>query len=470
MGLRAKLALHSYDHVAGRSGAPAPLWACLCLGVDWYNASLPVPIHEFDIMTTFSTPRGTKDILPDEWPYWNYVLGHAHEVAELYGYRRIETPTFGQTQIFTRTTGTGTDIVDKEMYTFRDGDGEELSLRPEGTAPVIRAYLQHGMFKLPQPVKLYYLERIYRYDRPQQGRFREHHQFGCEAIGVEDAYMDVELISLLDQFYRGLDLCDLSLHLNSIGDKECRPAYVRDLVAYLRQHEDRLSETDRARIERNPLRVLDSKEEVSKAVLKNAPDILDYLCEPCREHWNKLRHGLDILGIQYEVDPCLVRGLDYYNRTVFEFMPGSDGAQSVVGGGGRYDPLAEAMGGPHVPGVGFGSGIERLILNVKERGIDVPGPARPAAYIAHMGDGTADAALRLAQRLRKAGVPVDMAVGSRKLGAQLKYASAVRARFAAIIGEDELREDLVTLRDMDSGEQRTIPTDDVLETVAGPPH
>lgn len=409
----------------------------------------------------FTTPRGTQDILPVDWPYWNFILGHAHEVAHLFGYRRIETPTFAETGLFARTSGEGSDVVDKEMYTFRDRDGDELTLRPEGTAPVMRAYLQHGMHKLPQPVKLYYIERMYRYDRPQRGRLREHHQFGCEGIGTEDAYLDVEIIALLQEFYCRIGLTDVSLHLNSIGDEHCRPAYVADLVSYLRQHEDRLAERDRERLGRNPLRVLDSKEAATQPLLQDAPHILDYLCDACRAHWNKLLHGLDVLGIPYVVDYRLVRGLDYYTRTAFEFVPPGEGAQSTVGAGGRYDALSRAMGGPPVPGIGFGSGIERLVLNVKDRGIAVPPAAHPQVYIARQGTDTEDAALRLASRLRRVGIPAAMAFGERSLKAQMRHANSSGARYAAILGEQEVTERRVAVRSLDTGEQTSVPEDEV---------
>ncbi len=413
----------------------------------------------------FTTPRGTQDILPDEWPYWNFVLGHAREVADLFGYRRIETPTFAETGLFARTSGEGSDVVDKEMYTFRDRGGDELTLRPEGTAPVMRAYLQHGMNKLPQPVKLYYIERMYRYDRPQRGRLREHHQFGCEGIGVEDAFLDAEIIALLHELYCRIGLTDVTLHLNSIGDQQCRPAYVLDLVSYLQAQQERLAPPDLDRLARNPLRVLDSKERATQPVLEDAPRMLDYLCEACRTHWDKLRHGLDLLGIAYSVDHRLVRGLDYYTRTAFEFMPPGEGAQSTIGGGGRYDALSVAMGGPPVPGIGFGTGIERLVLNVKERGITVPEGPHPEVYIARQGEGTEDEALLLANRLRGANIPVSMAFGQRSLKAQMRHANSSGSRYAAILGEQEVTERRVALRCLGTGEQSSVPQDDVANVV-----
>jgi len=417
-------------------------------------------------MAKFSTPRGTQDILPDDWPYWTFALRHAEQVAQLFGYQRIETPNFAETELFARTSGLGSDVVDKEMYNFRDRDGNSLTLRPEGTAPVMRAYLQHGMHKLPQPVKLYYVERMYRYAAPQRGRYREHHQFGCEAIGLEDAYLDVELIALLHEWHGRMGLQDLELHVNSIGDKRCQPEYVRALVQYLRERERSLSEQDRGRMERNPLRVLDSKDAASQAALNDAPRTLDYLCDACREHWSKLLHGLALVGIAYEVDHRLVRGLDYYTRTVWEFMPPTGGAQSTVDGGGRYDALSEAMGGPPIPGVGFGAGVERIILNLKDRNICVDGKQAPTVYVAHRGPGAAEAALLLVMRLRKANVAADMAFGARNLGTQMKHADTLEAKFAAIIGEEELAANRVTLRNLETGEQQSMSPDEVLQALS----
>jgi histidyl-tRNA synthetase len=416
-------------------------------------------------LAQFSTPRGTQDILPEDWAYFDFVQRQAVETAVLFGYRRIETPNFAEVSLFSRTTGQGTDIVDKEMYVFRDRDGVEMSLRPEGTAPIMRAYLQHGMSRLPQPVKLFYIERNYRYDRPQRGRYREHRQFGCEAIGLEDPYVDVEMISLLVMFYARIGLRDLSLHINSIGDASCRPAYVQDLVRYLQQHIDELAPPDRERVERNPLRVLDSKETSSQPVIEGAPRLLDYLCSECREHWDRVRHGLEILGIPYEIDPRLVRGLDYYTRTVFEFLPATTGRQAVVGGGGRYDALSDALGAPHIPGIGFGTGLERLVLTMKDMDVHVPARPGPDVFVAHAGKETSDAALLLAHRLRAAGISADMGFGNRSLKAQMRQANTVEARFAAILGEDELRDERVHLRHLDTGEQETLSLEQAAEAL-----
>lgn len=416
-------------------------------------------------MASFANPRGMVDILPDDWPYWEFVLNHAVSVANLYGYRRIETPTLADTDLFTRSSGKASDIVDKEMYSFTDRGGDDLSLRPEGTAPVMRAYFEHGMDRFPQPVKLYYLERMYRYDRPQRGRFREHRQFGCEAIGSGDAYVDVEMMHLLATLYRRIGLVDLSLHINSIGDSVCRPTYLVVLVSYLRSHASGLSTLDRERIERNPLRVLDSKHARSQETITGAPALLEYLCDECRAHWDKVIHGLDLLGIRYEIDNRLVRGLDYYTRTVFEFIPPEEGAQSSVGSGGRYDALAEAMGAKLVPGIGFGSGLERLIGRLRDVGVSVPSAEKPVAYIAHAGAATDDAALLLAARLRDASLPAEMAFGERSLKSQMRQANAWKARTAVIIGEDELQSGTVSIRTLAGGEQQRVPTAEAVQVL-----
>jgi histidyl-tRNA synthetase len=418
-------------------------------------------------VTNFSTPRGTADILPDEWRYWDFVAATARRIAELYGYRRIETPTLGEVSLYVRATGEATDIVQKEMYSFRDQGGDDLTLRPEGTAPVVRAYFQHGMNRLPQPVKLFYIERMYRREAPQRGRLREHHQFGCEAIGSADPGVDVEMLALLRQFYGELGLAGLTLHLNSMGDGICRPDYLAALTAYLESRRDELADLDRDRLSRNPLRVLDTKETRSHDVVAGAPSILDFLCAPCREHWNAVRTGLEVLGIEFQIDPTLVRGLDYYTRTVFEFQASYAGSQSAVGGGGRYDGLAETIGAPPTPGIGFGSGIERLILTMKERGVEPPFPEQTRVYVAHVGAEAASIAIRVSTTLRAAGVPVIMSFGDRSIKAQMKAANNVGATYALIIGDDEVQAGTVAVRNLHSGEQVAIPESEVALAVTG---
>lgn len=418
-------------------------------------------------MPQFSTPRGTHDILPADWPYWRFVSDHAEAVAHLFGFQRIETPVFGPTDLFARTSGEGSDIVDKEMYSFEDRGGDSLTLRPEGTAPAVRAYIEHGMSRLPQPVKLYYLEPMFRYERPSKGRFREHHQFGCEAIGSADPYVDVEIMALLAEFYRRVGLREISLHINSIGCRECRPRYVRKLVDYLESHRAELADRDLERLRTNPLRVLDSKEHQSQKVIEAAPNILDYLCADCAQHWERVKHGLDLIDLPYVVDRRLVRGIDYYTRTAFEFLTDVNGAWLAVGAGGRYDGLAEAIGGQPTPGIGFGMGMERVVMLVKESGAEVPDRPIADVFVAHLGDEAADRALVDVMRLRERGIPSVMSFGQRSLKAQMKQANSLGAEYAAIIGEDEVAQGTVTVRSLETGEQRSIPEDSLVEDIKG---
>lgn len=414
-------------------------------------------------MPDFSTPKGTVDILPDDWRYWDFVIARAESVAHLFGYRRIETPTLGDVSLFVRATGEATDIVQKEMYAFRDQGGDDLTLRPEGTAPVVRAYFQHGMNRLPQPVKLFYIERMYRREAPQRGRLREHHQFGCEAIGSADPLVDIEMLALMRQFFRELGLSNVSLHINSMGDRDCRPAYLLALSSFLESHAAELAPLDRERLARNPLRVLDTKEARSRAVVSGAPSILAFLCDPCREHWNSVLQGLAALDIAYQIDPTLVRGLDYYTRTVFEFQTGYEGAQSAAGGGGRYDGLAETIGAPPTPGIGFGSGIERLILTMRDANVEPPPAARVRVFIAHIGVPAAESAIKLGTDLRLHDISTLISFGSRSLKAQLKAANSSGAAYAMVIGEDEVQAGTVAIRDLGTGEQVTVDTDQVTE-------
>jgi histidyl-tRNA synthetase len=404
----------------------------------------------------FRAPRGTSDILPAEQPYWRFVEQKAVAICQLYGYQRIDTPTFEDTFLFARGVGDATDIVDKEMYTFVDRGDNSLTLRPEGTAPVCRAYIEHGLRNLPQPVKLYYIAPIFRYDRPQAGRYRQHHQFGYEAIGSADAALDGEVIDMAWQFFQSLGLGGLSLQLNSIGCQKCRPDYVALLRDYYVDHGTGLCLDCKARLLTNPLRLLDCKNESCQQVADTAPKSTDHLCSACDTHFGQLRKYLTTLGIPFMINHRLVRGLDYYTRTVFEIQPEEEGAQSTVGGGGRYDNLIEVLGGRPTPGVGFAAGIERIILNLKRQDIPMPALARPPVFMACAGDTTRDEAVKLAARLRRSGIGVVEAVGSRSLKAQLRQANSLGARYAVIIGEQELAAGNVVLRDMTSAQQETV--------------
>ncbi|MCC7355061.1 MAG: histidine--tRNA ligase [Anaerolineae bacterium] len=410
----------------------------------------------------YRAPRGTQDILPEDRPYWRHVTERAHAVAALYGYEFIDTPIFEETSLFVRGVGEGTDIVDKEMYSFQDKGGDDLTLRPEFTAGVMRAYLEHGMRTRPQPVKLYSFGPIFRREKPQAGRYRQFWQFNVEAIGEMDPALDVEVMSVAWQLYEDLGFGGLSFQINSTGDPRCRPRYIEALVAYYRQHLDVLGDDDRRRLERNPLRLLDSKVPAAQPVIAAAPKITDYLCDDCAQHFARVRRYLDELDRPYAVNHRLVRGLDYYTKTVFEVYAEGIGAQNAVCGGGRYDGLIEALGGPPTPGIGFATGIERIILTMKERGIAVPGQPRPTAFVAPLGEDGKTVALKLVTDLRAAGLPALLAFGDRSLKAQLRAADRAGATYAIILGEDELAQGQAALRHMAQGTQQNVLLQDVV--------
>jgi histidyl-tRNA synthetase len=405
----------------------------------------------------YRAPRGTSDILPQEQAYWRYIEQKAVNVCQLYGYGRIDVPAFEDTRLFSRSIGEGTDIVEKEMYTFEDKGGNKITLRPEGTAPVCRAYLEHGMHNLPQPVKLYYLASIFRYERPQAGRYRQHYQFGGEAIGEGDPALDAEVIDMAWQFFSSLKLGNLSLILNSIGCKQCRPEYLSALKAYYADHVQELCTDCKTRLKRSPLRLLDCKQPQCQQLANLAPKSMDYLCPQCDEHFNRLKRYLGLLGLPFELNHCLVRGLDYYTRTVFEIQPEEEGAQSTLGGGGRYDDLIEELGGKPTPAIGFATGIERIILNLKKQGVAIPTLPRPKVFLAYIGDEAKDEVIKQAAKLRREGFGVIMAAGNKSLKAQLRQANNLDARYAVIIGEQEIKDGTAILRDMTTSEQKTVP-------------
>ncbi|MFC1980661.1 histidine--tRNA ligase [Chloroflexota bacterium] len=413
----------------------------------------------------YQAPRGTSDILPEEQTYWRYVEQIAANTCQLYGYQRIDSPAFEETGLFTRSVGQGTDIVEKEMYTFADKGGNQITLRPEGTAPVCRAYLEHGMHNLTQPVKLYYLASIFRYERPQAGRFRQHHQFGYEAIGDDDPSLDAEVIEMAWRFFLSLNLRHLSLQLNSIGCRQCRPAYLTVLKDYYADHAQALCPDCKTRLKRNPLRLLDCKKPSCQQAANTAPGSADHLCPQCNAHFDRLKGYLQLLEIPFEVNHHLVRGLDYYTRTVFEIQPEADGAQSTIGGGGRYDDLIEELGGKPTPAIGFAAGIERIILNLKKQGIPVPALPQPRIFIAHMGDEAKEKAIKLASRLRLAGIGTTVATGGKSLKSQMRQANYLDARYTVIIGEQEIMAATVILRDMANARQKTIPLSELAESL-----
>lgn len=417
----------------------------------------------------FAAPRGTADVLPDDAPWWAFVRATAERVANSFGYRRIETPVFEHAGVYLRSVGAGTDIVEKEVYLFEDRGGDTLALRPEGTAGVMRAYVEHGMASWPQPVRLYYVAPNFRYDRPQAGRYRQHTQFGAECVGDPSPLVDAEMIDLLCTFYRELGLRDLRLKLNSIGDENCRPAYVDALRAYYRPRLADVCEDDRMRFEKNPMRLLDCKEERCQTIVAGAPRLREYLCDPCREHFAAVQTYLSALHIGFELDDTLVRGLDYYTRTAFEVQPAVEGSQSALGGGGRYDGLIELLGGPPTPGIGFGTGIERIILNLKRAAVDAPAPLPLALYIAHLTPEAAAVALKFAQDARAAGLQAIVGGAGRSLKGQLRHASSLNARFAAIIGASEVAAGEVTLRDLRDHSERRLPASEAVTAIAARP-
>ena len=409
----------------------------------------------------FQAPRGTTDILPCEQKYRRFVQAKAEDIARRFGYERIDTPVFEDAGLFVRGIGEATDVVEKETYTFEDRGGDLITLRPEGTAPVCRAYLANGMQNLAQPVRLHYFCPVFRYERPQSGRYREHHQFGIEVIGDADPSVDAEVIEFGWRLLESLGLSDVSLKINTIGDPQCRPAYVEKLQAYYRQHVERLCPDCRRRLQTNPLRLLDCKQESCQPVIAGAPHNLDHLCGPCTEHWNSVLAHLESTGLGFEIDNRLVRGFDYYTRTVFEFVPPVEGSQSTILAGGRYDGLIQELGGRPTPGIGFGMGIERVIVNLKRQEVSVPDHTGTKVLVAYLGEDAKRAGMALCSELRLRGVAAVLGPSGRSLRSQLRYASFIRATHAAILGDDELSRGAVTVRDLARSEQQEIPREEM---------
>ena len=414
-----------------------------------------------------AAPRGTHDVLPADAAVRQRVIDVARDAFARYGYGRIVTPTFEETGLFVRGVGASTDVVRKEMYTFEDQGGTSLTLRPEGTAPVVRAFVQHGMHKLPLPVKLWYAAPMFRYERPQAGRFREHWQIGAEAIGSHDPVLDVEVIALLDAIYRRLGLAGLRLRVGSMGDPESRAPYRALLVEYLERYRSSLGDDAQERLRDNPLRLFDTKEARVAEVMADAPKLLDHLSPAAQEHRERVLDGLERLGIAHEEDPSLVRGFDYYTMTVFEFSSDRLGAQSAVGGGGRYDGLVELLGGPPAPGIGFGAGIERIALALREGEDAGDAPAELDCYLMVPDDALRPVMLPVIERLRAAGLRCESDLrGGRSLKAMMRHAASLGARRAVIVGPREHEHGVATVRDMESGDQREVPLGDLVEALS----
>jgi histidyl-tRNA synthetase len=414
-------------------------------------------------MPSFRAPRGTRDLLPADAAQLHRLAAVGASLAATYGYQPIETPLFEQSAVFERGVGEVTDIVEKELFRVvpRAEEGEQWALRPEPTAGIVRAYVQHGLQTWPQPVKLTTTGPMFRYDRPQAGRYRQFWQWDVEAIGDPGPAVDAEIVELGIRFYREAGLSDVEVLLNSIGDPACRPAYIDELAGYYRGVADRLPALERERLGRNPLRLLDSKDPAMADINAGAPHIIDRLCDACRTHFDELRGHLDALGVPYRLEARLVRGLDYYTRTAFEYyLPGREGQQQALGGGGRYDGLVELLGGKPTPGIGFGLGLDRVILALEERGIGNTGSAGTLAVVVGADPAATAARLKVATELRAAGLAVRADLGRRKLGRQLEAAVRDGARLAIIVG-DELHEGLVQVRDLGAASQKAVPLADL---------
>lgn len=414
--------------------------------------------------------KGTHDILPEEVYKWDYMEGVIRDVCARYGYKEIRTPIIEATELFQRGIGDTTDVVTKEMYTFTDRGNRSVTLRPENTASAVRAYLEHKMYGDQQVHKMFYIGSMFRYDRPQAGRYREFHQFGLEVLGASSPLADAEVIAMACEIFHRLGLKDLDLHLNSIGDKNCRPAYRQKLIEFFEGKKDQLCDDCRERLYKNPLRILDCKEEGCQKASIGAPEITDYLCDDCHKKFEAVKHYLDGLGISYTVDPRLVRGLDYYTNTAFEIQYPPLGAQSAVCGGGRYDGLVEEIGGPSTPGIGFAIGLERLLLALEMQNL-IPAPkAQKRVYIAALGEDAVAEGFKIQEELRGLGVLTDMDLQGRSLKGQMKQAGKLDSQFTVIIGSNELEKGAAAVKNMADGTQKDIPFAEVAGYISKEEH
>lgn len=401
-------------------------------------------------------PRGTQDILPRNSYRWQVVENILMETAAHYGFKEIRTPVFEHTELFQRSVGETTDVVQKEMYTFEDKGGRSITLRPEGTAGAARAMLENALYNEGLPVKVYYRDSCYRYEKPQAGRLREFHQFGVEVFGTPSPAADAEIICIAHAIFERLDVKNIELELNSIGCPSCRAEYHKALRAYFEQYKDQLCETCLGRLERNPMRILDCKSPVCSQIAAGAPVMLDYICEDCKNHFENVKRYLDAAEISYSINPTIVRGLDYYTRTVFEFVSHEIGAQGTVCGGGRYDGLVKEMGGQDMPSLGFGMGMERLLLLLENQGVELPEQEPCDVYIAGIGDAAQVEAFRLVQEIRDEGFSAECDVAGRSLKAQMKYADKIGAKFSMVLGDNELETGRANLKNMANGEQQEV--------------
>ncbi len=429
-------------------------------------------------MQNLNKPRGTKDIMPAEIYKWYYVEAAFRKICAAYGYGEIRTPMFENTQLFKRGVGETTDIVQKEMFSVMSGIAlkeyvktgvlkadQDFTLKPEGTAPVVRAFIENKVYADPQPSKIFYITPCFRHERPQAGRLRQFHQFGIETFGSYEPSADAEVIALAYYFFTELGIKGLELRINSIGDPQCKPAYGAVLREFLGSRLDKLCPTCNERYTTNPMRILDCKVESCQEAIKGAPYMLDHLCEDCEDHFTRMKSYLDVMKVPYTVDPGIVRGLDYYNRTAFEFISNDIGAQGTVCGGGRYDGLIESVGGPAVPGVGFGLGIERLLLTLESQGIEIPKPAPMDVFIVAMGEPAFVKGMELLCTLRGNGLKAEIDHLKRSTKAQFKFADKVGAHYSLIIGDDELAKGEAQLKDMRTGEQKGVAFEEIVSAL-----
>lgn len=412
-----------------------------------------------------NAPKGTKDMLPEQAYKWHYVEEKFADICRKYGFKEIRTPMFEHTEVFQRGIGDTTDVVQKEMYTFNDHAGRSITLKPEGTSGAVRAFIEHKQYAEVQPTKYYYDTDCFRYEKPQSGRLRHFHQFGIEVFGTPNMLADAEVICLANDFLTDLGVKEIELRINSVGCPECRAKYRQALKDFIKPRYDELCGTCKDRYERNPMRILDCKSEICQGIVKDAPRMLDYLCDDCRQAFEELKTNLTSMGIGYTVDPNIVRGLDYYTKTAFEFVTTKIGAQGTVCGGGRYDHLIEELGGPPIPGVGFGLGIERLLLLMDANEAYFPEDQGVEVFIAVMGERAKAFGLKLCREMRQKGIVAEMDTLARNIKGQFKYADRLNARYTLVIGDNELDKGVVSLKDMAASSQREVAIEDIYKEI-----
>ncbi len=410
-----------------------------------------------------NAPKGTKDIMMDQVYKWHYVEKKWREICARYGFKEIRTPIFEHTELFQRGVGDTTDIVQKEMYTFEDHGGRSITLKPEGTSPAVRAFIEHKQYAEVQPIKLYYDIPCFRYEKPQSGRLRQFHQFGVETFGTTNMVADAEIIAIGYDFLTSMGVTDLTLEINSVGCPECRAKHRKALKDFLAPKYDQLCDTCKSRYEKNPMRILDCKSPIDQELVQGAPMMVDFLCDDCKNAFEDLQKNLDALEIPYVINPKIVRGLDYYTKTAFEFVTNSLGAQGTVCGGGRYDNLVEEVGGPPIPGVGFGLGKERLLMLMEANGVEIPKPSDCDVFIATMGETAKLYGQKLLFNLRRNGIKCQIDDLQRNFKGQFKYADRLGAKYAVVIGDNELETGVATLKDMEKGEQSEVKFDDLID-------